>query len=109
MSNTEIREALDRIREAESQVTAALQQPGLTQSQRDLLFDLAEMLRDMDNRQVLEELKADTAAFERKANQMVALSNEAQEQLKDLQQLAETVELVAKAVNGLVKAFKIVA
>ena len=107
MAKEEIRETIGYVREAETQVTVALQQPGLADSQRDLLNDLAETLRDLDAQLVLEDLKSCVTAFKEKAEQMNSLNKETQEKLQDLQDVSETVGKVAKAVNGLVKALDI--
>ncbi|HBG07302.1 MAG: hypothetical protein A2075_15215 [Geobacteraceae bacterium GWC2_58_44] len=109
MANTEIRKTLQYVREAENEVTAALQQSGLTQSQRDLLDELADALRDLDNQLVLDDVNTSTAALEEKAKQMLRLNQDTREKLKELQKITETVEKVAKAVNGLVKVFGILA
>lgn len=107
MANTEIRKTLQYVREAETEVNAALQQSGLTQAQRDLLDELAEALRDLDNQLVLDDLNAGAASLEEKAKQMARLNKQTQSKLKDLAKLAETVDKVAKAVDGLVKVFGI--
>lgn len=108
MANGEIGEALDHVREAESAVSAALTESGLTPHQREILDHLAETLRDLDARLVLAELKSEATAFGAKARQLIALNQETQEKLQGLQKVAESVEKVAKAVNGLVKAFGVV-
>jgi flagellar motility protein MotE (MotC chaperone) len=108
MADTAIQEALDCVRDAESAVASALVDPRWTHSQRALLCDLAETLRDLDAQLVLEDLKSRATAFEEKADRMISLNKETQDKLQDLQEVSETVGKVAKAMNALVKAVKLV-
>ena len=109
MANTEVRETLQYVRDAESEITAALQQSGLTRIQRDLLDELGDALRDLDNQLALEDLSGKTDDMEKKAKNIARLNQETQEKLKKLQKVADTVEKVAKAVDGIVKVLEVAA
>jgi hypothetical protein len=56
VANSEIRNALKIVREAEEAVTEALAKSGLTQPQRDLLDEISDFLRDLDNFLVIMDL-----------------------------------------------------
>jgi hypothetical protein len=105
MAEIDIETTLHSVREAERSVTAALRQSGLTQNQRDLLDELAETLRDLDNQLALGEISTKTAEFERKAVDMARLDQKTQVELQKLQKVAAAVEKAAQAVNARAKVF----
>jgi hypothetical protein len=107
MANTEIRNALKIVREAENAVTDALDKPDLTQKQRDLLDELSDSLRDLDTLLVMIDLNKSIDRLEGESNKLTDLNKRTQKSLGQLTKVAKTVDTAAKGIDALVKAFSI--
>jgi hypothetical protein len=107
MANTEIRNVLQQVREAENAVKEALDRPGLTQQERDLLTESFDALRDLDNTLVLADMSRSIGELQAKAKGLARLNGKIQKKLAGLRKVAKAVDASAKAVDALVKAFGI--
>jgi septal ring factor EnvC (AmiA/AmiB activator) len=107
MANTEIRNALKSVREAEDAVTEALDQSGLTQSQRNFLNDLLDFLRDMDNHLVVIDLGKSLDELVAMSKKLDKLNKDTQRKLDELKKVAKKVDTAAVMIGALAKAFGI--
>jgi hypothetical protein len=107
MANTEIRNALRCVRGAEDAVTAALDQSNLTQQQRNLLNNLLDLLRDIDNFLVEMDLSESIDKLIMKSKKLDKLNKETQRKLSDLEEVANTVNAASAVIDALTKAFGI--
>jgi len=107
MAHTEIRNALQYVRDAESEVAKALDKSRLPKPQRELLGDVADSLRELDDLLVTIDLNESIDELEEKSKELQSINKQVQKKLGDLKKVAQTVDDVAKAVDALVKAFGI--
>ncbi len=107
MANTEIRNTLKRIREAQNAVTSALDKSGLTQPQRDLLDELSDFFRDIDTTLVMTELNKSLDKLQDKNKKLKALNKRTQNKMEGLEKVAKAVDSAAKVVDALLKAVDI--
>ena len=105
MANTEIRNALQILRQAEESVTDSLEQSGLTQEARDLLNEALDVLRDVDNLLVKIDLSQGAKDLEEKSGELSKLNNRVKAELAGLKNIADVVDKASTAVDALVKAF----
>ncbi len=109
MANTEIMSVLKRVRKAQDAVTDALDKSGLTQPQRNLLDELSDFLRDLDNTYMNFKLKTGIDKLAKKSKKFGNLNKKTQKELKELKKVAKAVDTAAKVNDALVKAFDILA
>jgi chromosome segregation ATPase len=109
MANTEIRTTLRYVREAENEVANALDKSGLPKQQRNLLGDVADSLRELDDLLVTIDLNESIDDLAEKSKEMQAINKQVQKKIGDLKKVAQTIDAVAKAVDALVKAFGLLA
>ncbi len=106
MANTEIRNALRLVHEAETAVREALNQP-LTERQLDDLTELFKLLVDLDDTLVIIDLNTSIDQLEQKSKGLSELIKKTKQSLEELKHIAVVVDKVAKAIDGLVQAVKI--
>ena len=107
MANTEIINALRCVRNAEDAVAKVLDKPGLPKSQRNLLGDVADSLRELDDLLVTIDLKQSIDDLKKKSVEIQKINVQVQDEIGDLKKVAQKVADVATAVDALVKAFDI--
>ncbi len=107
MANTEIKNTLKRIRKAQNAVTNALDKSRLTQPQRDLLDELSDLFRDIDNTLLMTELNKSLDKLQEKNKKLKALNKRTQNKLEGLKKVAKAVDVAAKGVDALLKAVDI--
>ncbi len=107
MANTEKVSILKIIREAETNVTNTLDEPGLTLQQRKILDDLSDVLREIDNLVLLNELKDSIEVLKEKSKALKSINKRIKSKIEQLEEVADWVENAAKAIDATVKAFGI--
>lgn len=107
MANTEIINALRYVRDAEDAIAKALDKSGLPEPKRNLLGDVADSLRELDDLLVTIDLKESIDDLKKKSAKIQQINKQVQDKIGDLKKVAQTVADVATAVDALVKAFGI--
>ncbi|MFH1076313.1 MAG: hypothetical protein V1753_05645 [Pseudomonadota bacterium] len=103
MANTE--SVLNLVREAEDIVTDTLEKPGLTPSQRIILNDLSDVLRETDNLLLLNDLNESIEELKVKSKKLESINGQIKKQIKNLEKVSDKVAVAAKAIDAIVKAF----
>lgn len=109
MANTEKVKALKLVRQAEDAVTDALDISGLNKTQRKLLDELSDYLRDLDYFLVMSELKDNIAQLKEKSKRIKTLNNRTKKQIDKLKDVAEAIDKTAGAIGALAQAIAILA
>ncbi len=109
MANTEIRNALQYVRKAEEEILEVLKQPGLNQSERDLLDEVSDIMRDLDNLLVKIDLSKEIDTLKEKSEELSKLNKRTNKELKKIKKISEVINKAATAIDALVKAFDILA
>jgi hypothetical protein len=107
MANTEKINVLKQVREAENAVTDTLDKQGLTSSQRKILDDLSDILREIDNLLLLYELNESIEELKSKSKGLKSINNRIKKQIDKLEDVADKVGKVATAIDAIIKAFGI--
>jgi DNA mismatch repair ATPase MutS len=107
MANTEKVAILKQIREAETIVSDTLDKSGLTQAQRNMLNDLLDVLREIDNLVLLNELNENIGFLKDKSKELKKVNTRVKKQTEKLKDVADKVEKAAKGIDAIIKVFGI--
>jgi hypothetical protein len=99
--NTEIKNALIMVREAEKLVDEARQDPDLTVKQRNNLQSIYALLLDMDDQLVLEDLQQGLVKLKQDSNRLATLANKIPQEVERWKKVAEAVRKAAKGAGTL--------
>jgi hypothetical protein len=99
--NTEIKNALIMVREAEKLVDEARQDPDLTEKQRNNLQSIYALLLDIDDQLVLQDLQQGIDKLKKDSNRLATLANKIPQEVERWKKVAEAVHIAAKGVGTL--------
>lgn len=99
--NTEIKNALMMVREAEKQVDEARQDPDLTEKQRNHLQSIYALLLDIDDQLVLQDLQQGIDKLKRDSKKLETLANKILQEVERWKKVAEAVHKAAKGAGTL--------
>jgi len=99
--NTEIKNALIMVREAEKLVDEARQDPDLTVKQRNNLQSIYALLLDIDDRLVLLDLQQDIDKLKQDSKRLATLANKIPQEVERWKKVAKAVRTAAKGVGTL--------
>lgn len=107
MANTEKIVILKQVREIESATTDMLNNASLTQSQRNALEDLEDVLQEIDKSLLLNELNQCIDDLKSKSQKLKNINGRIKRQIENLEDVSTKVEKISKAIDAVVKAFGI--
>ena len=99
--NTEIKNALIMVREAEKLVDEARQDPDLTEKQRNNLQSIYALLLDIDDQLVLQDLQQGIDKLKQDSNRLATLAKKIPQEVEQWKRVAEAVHIAAKGVGTL--------
>ena len=99
--NTEIKNALIMVREAEKLVDEARQAPDLSEKQRNNLQSIYALLLDIDDQLVLQDLQQSIDKLKEDSNKLKTLANKIQQDVERWKEVADAVSKAAKGVGTL--------
>jgi uncharacterized phage infection (PIP) family protein YhgE len=99
--NTEIKNALIMVREAEKLVDEARQDPDLTEKQRNNLQSIYTLLLDIDDQLVLQDLQQGIDKLKQDSKRLATLANKIPQEVEQWKKVAEAVRTAAKGVATL--------
>ncbi|KPK91621.1 MAG: hypothetical protein AMJ94_06855 [Deltaproteobacteria bacterium SM23_61] len=99
--NTEIKNALIMVREAEKRVDEARQDPDLTVKQRNNLQSIYALLLDIDDQLVLEDLQQGIDKLKKDSKKLETLANKIPQEVERWKKVSQAVYKAAKGVGTL--------
>src|SRR5262245_20826192 len=106
MANTEIRNALKYVRDAEDAVETALEEKP-SKSEKEQLRKAWDTLCDADDLLVALHLAAQVGQLEKQSKKLAAVNEDVKKAIGHLKSVAKTIDKAAKAVDALVTVAKI--
>jgi len=99
--NTEIKNALIMVREAEKLVDEARQDPDLTEKQRNNLQSIYVLLLDIDDQLVLQDLQQGIDKLKQDSKRLATLADKIPQEVERWRKVADAVRTAAKGVGTL--------
>ena len=99
--NTEIKNALIMVREAEKLVDEVRQDPDLTEKQRNNLQSIYALLLDIDDQLVLQDLQQGIDKLKKDSKKLETLANKIPQEVERWKKVAQAVRTAAKGVGTL--------
>jgi|SRR5581483_1073926 DNA repair ATPase RecN len=101
--NTEVKNALAVVREAEHAIDAAREEPDLDPAINNQLQEVYDVLLDIDDHLVLEDLKDGLQTLQQHSDELKKVSNKINKSIKDLKEVSDAVAKAAKIIGTLVE------
>lgn len=99
--NTEVKNALSLLREAQKRVDEIRQKSDLTNRERNKIQSLYAVMLDLDDQLVLQEIKDSLEQLKQSSKRIKALSDQIKDKIEGFKDTAEAIEKASKAISTL--------